>query len=85
MNKKQMASQISDPYIDELYETARTHRALGGKITGAGGGGYMFFCCPFDKRHIIAEQLERLGAQAVDSNLSFHGLQTWQVQKGSYA
>ena len=85
VNKKKMASQISDPYIDELYETARTHGALGGKITGAGGGGYMFFYCPFDRKHVIAEQLERVGAQAVDFNFDFHGLQTWQVQKGSYA
>jgi D-glycero-alpha-D-manno-heptose-7-phosphate kinase len=80
VNKKKMASQISDPHIDELYETACKHGALGGKISGAGGGGYMFFYCQFDKKHIIAEQLERLGAQVVDFNFDFHGLQTWEVR-----
>jgi D-glycero-alpha-D-manno-heptose-7-phosphate kinase len=80
MNKKRMASQISDPHIDELYETARKHGALGGKISGAGGGGYMFFYCAFDKKHIVAEQLEKLDAQVIDFNFDFHGLQTWQVR-----
>lgn len=80
MNKKQMAAQISDPGIDELYETARRYGALGGKVSGAGGGGYMFFYCPFDRKHIVAEQLEQLGAQVVDFNFDFYGLQTWEVR-----
>ena len=80
INKKKMAAQISDPHIDELYEPALKYGALGGKITGAGGGGYMFFYCRFDKKHIIAEQLERLGAQVVDINFDLHGLQTWEVR-----
>jgi D-glycero-alpha-D-manno-heptose-7-phosphate kinase len=80
MNKKKMAAQISDPHIDELYDTARKHGALGGKISGAGGGGYMFLYCQFDKKHIVAEQLERLGAQVVDFNFDFSGLQTWEVR-----
>ncbi len=80
VNKKKMASQISNPHIDELYETARKYGALGGKITGAGGGGYMFFYCPFDQKHIVAEQVERLGAQVVDFNFDHLGLQTWEVR-----
>lgn len=80
MNKKKMAAQISDPGIDELYETARRHGALGGKMSGAGGGGYMFFYCQFDRKHIVAAQLERLGAQVVDFNFDFAGLQTWEVR-----
>lgn len=80
MNKKKMAAQISDPHIDELYETALKHGALGGKISGAGGGGYMFFYCRFDRKHVIAEQLERLGAQVVNFNFELRGLQTWEVR-----
>ena len=80
MNKKKMAAQISDPHIDELYETARKHGALGGKVSGAGGGGYMFFYCEFDKKHIVAEKLERLGAEVVDLHFDFGGLQTWEVR-----
>jgi D-glycero-alpha-D-manno-heptose-7-phosphate kinase len=80
MNKKKMATQISDSQIDEIYETACKNGALGGKISGAGGGGYMFFYCNFDRKHIVAEQLERLGAQVVDFNFDFRGLQTWEVR-----
>ena len=79
-NKKKMSTQISDSHIDELYETARKHGALGGKITGAGGGGYMFFYCDFNRKHILAEQLERIGAKVVDFNFDFRGLQTWDVK-----
>ncbi|MBN1641075.1 MAG: GHMP kinase [Anaerolineae bacterium] len=78
-NKKVMASQITAPYIDELYDEARARGALGGKITGAGGGGYMLLYCPFDRKHLIAERLEQLGAQVVDFNFDAHGLQTWTV------
>jgi D-glycero-alpha-D-manno-heptose-7-phosphate kinase len=80
MNKKKMATQISDSHIEEIYETACKHGALGGKISGAGGGGYMFFYCNFDRKHIVAEQLERLGAKVVDFNFDFRGLQTWEVR-----
>jgi D-glycero-alpha-D-manno-heptose-7-phosphate kinase len=80
VNKKRMAAQISDPRIDELYETARQHGALGGKISGAGGGGHMFFYCRFDRKHVVAQQLERLGARVVDFNFDRHGLQTWEVR-----
>jgi D-glycero-alpha-D-manno-heptose-7-phosphate kinase len=80
MNKKKMAAQISNPHIDEIYETARKHGALGGKISGAGGGGYMYFYCQFDRKHVVAEQLERLGAHVVDFNFDSGGLQTWEVR-----
>ena len=80
MNKRRMAAQISDAHIDALYETARAHGALGGKISGAGGGGYMVFYCPFDRKPEIAEQLEKLGAQVVDFNFEFGGVQTWEAR-----
>nr|MBC7245817.1 GHMP kinase [Chloroflexota bacterium] len=80
MNKKKMAAQISDPNIDELYETARKHGALGGKMSGAGGGGYMFFYCQFDRKHIVAAELERMGAQVVNFGFDFAGLQTWEIR-----
>ncbi|MBN1886775.1 MAG: GHMP kinase [Thermoflexales bacterium] len=79
VNKKKMAAQISNPHIDELYETARKHGALGGKISGAGGGGHMFFYCQFDKKHRVAQELERLGARIVEFNYDFQGLQTWRA------
>jgi D-glycero-alpha-D-manno-heptose-7-phosphate kinase len=46
MEKKKLASSISNPHIDSMYESARRAGALGGKILGAGGGGYMLLYVP---------------------------------------
>jgi D-glycero-alpha-D-manno-heptose-7-phosphate kinase len=80
INKQKMAREISTPYIHELYATARRNGALGGKISGAGGGGFMMVYCPFDRKHIVAEAMEKMGAKAVDYHFDLHGLQTWDVR-----
>jgi len=80
LHKKRMAKEISNSEIDTLYETARNNGALGGKITGAGGGGYMFLYCEFDKKHIVARKLEELGAEVVEFTFEPRGLQTWEVR-----
>lgn len=80
INKKKMANQITTSKIDVLYDTARKHGAIGGKILGAGGGGYLLVYCPFDRKHIIAEELENVGGQVVEFNFDFHGLQSWEVR-----
>ncbi|HIC88464.1 MAG TPA: GHMP kinase [Anaerolineae bacterium] len=77
-NKKRLARQISNDRIEELYDLARRHGALGGKISGAGGGGFLLVYCPFDRKHVIAEQLERAGGEVVEFGFEPHGLQTWQ-------
>ncbi len=80
ISKKKMAKQITNDTIDLLYATARKHGALGGKILGAGGGGYLLLYCEFDKKHIIAEELEKLGGQFVEFTFDHDGLQTWEVR-----
>ncbi|MFC2044892.1 GHMP kinase, partial [Chloroflexota bacterium] len=45
LTKKQFSDKITDPYIDELYEVAMKNGAIGGKLLGAGGGGYLLFLC----------------------------------------
>ncbi len=79
VNKQQLASQIATPEILELYEIARKYGALGGKITGAGGGGYLLLYCPFEKKHVVTEQLERLGGQVVRFGFEPRGIQTWRI------
>lgn len=78
-SKKKMTSAISTPRIDDLYETARKRGALGGKITGAGGGGHMLFFCPFDRKHRVREALEKCGAVAVPFRFEPCGVQTWEA------
>ncbi len=79
-NKQKMAAQISPPFVQELYATARQAGALGGKISGAGGGGFMMVYCPFQRRYRVAEALEKLGARVVDFHFDLKGLQTWEVR-----
>ncbi len=78
-SKKKMASSITNPNIDEIYQEARRLGALGGKISGAGGGGYMFLYCPYETQPAIAERLEELGALQVSFSFEKNGLQTWET------
>lgn len=66
-------------YVAELYEIGRQHGALGGKILGAGGGGYMLFFCDFRKKHQVARALESAGGKVVDFDFVEEGVQTWFV------
>ncbi|MBP2676519.1 MAG: dehydrogenase [Deltaproteobacteria bacterium] len=77
--KKRMSDRISTPTIDEMYEEARKAGAIGGKITGAGGGGFLMVYCRFDKKHKVAERLEKLGGEIVDFQFEEKGLQTWRI------
>jgi len=58
--KKQLASQVSNPAIDELYDAARKAGALGGKITGAGGGGFLLLYCPYEHQEAVRDALSCL-------------------------
>jgi D-glycero-alpha-D-manno-heptose-7-phosphate kinase len=79
--KKRMSDHISNAQIDEFYEEARKQGALGGKITGAGGGGFMMFYCEFERRHKVAAQLRKMGAVPTEFAFDPNGLQTWRIQE----
>ena len=55
--KRELAGGISVPKIDELYETAMKHGAKGGKLLGAGGGGFLLFYCPKEKQEYLRNKL----------------------------
>jgi D-glycero-alpha-D-manno-heptose-7-phosphate kinase len=78
-HKKRMSDRISTPHLDELYELARSQGALGGKITGAGGGGYMLLYTPFDRKHQVREAMRAAGCEIHEVALEPLGLQTWRV------
>ncbi len=82
-SKRNLSPKISSGAIDEMYEEARKHGALGGKMTGAGGGGYMLFYCLFDKKHKVAAALRKLGAVVTEFGFDHYGLQTWRVHDAS--
>jgi D-glycero-alpha-D-manno-heptose-7-phosphate kinase len=58
--KKQLAGKISNGIIDEMYQAARCAGALGGKLTGAGGGGFLLLCCPHEKQDAVRAALKGL-------------------------
>jgi D-glycero-alpha-D-manno-heptose-7-phosphate kinase len=77
--KKKLSPKVTTPEIDDLYAEARRLGALGGKVTGAGGGGYMLLYCQFESKHKVAERLKQMGGQVAEFAFEFHGLQTWGV------
>ena len=62
---------------DHAYEVALGAGALGGKIAGAGGGGFMLFYAPFGSRFEVAQALRDLGHDVLDVALDDSGLQSW--------
>jgi D-glycero-alpha-D-manno-heptose-7-phosphate kinase len=80
IQKKQLAGAITNEKIDTLYHLAISKGALGGKILGAGGGGYLLLYCPYNRKHIVARELEKLGGQTTPFNFENQGLATWKVQ-----
>jgi D-glycero-alpha-D-manno-heptose-7-phosphate kinase len=81
-HKKKMSPRITTPVIDEAYAVARAGGALGGKVTGAGGGGYMLFYCPPGTRHIVSERLRTLGLCDAEFSFDQQGLRTWSYVEG---
>lgn len=77
--KKQMASCITNPRIDGIYNAAKEAGASGGKISGAGGGGFMFFYCPGVTRYAVVEALQRFGGKAKRYEFVNEGLKTWTM------
>ena len=77
--KQQMAEGITNAYIDNIYEEARRAGATGGKISGAGGGGFMTFYCPGIAKYRVMEVLAGLGGHCQAYSFTGHGLTTWTV------
>jgi len=77
--KKNFSNRITAPDIDKLYDIGISNGALGGKLLGAGGGGYLLFLCQFDSWPRVAKELEQHGGKATHFSFDFNGLQTWEV------
>lgn len=75
--KRQMAANISNSRLEEVYYAAKKAGATGGKISGAGGGGFMIFYCPGNCRYKVIETLEKFGGQIKPYLFTKNGLNTW--------
>jgi len=73
--KKKRSQNMTDPFIDECYEDARKNGAIGGKLIGAGGGGFFMFYCHnfnYDKRRLI-EAMQKMGLRWERFHFDFDG------------
>jgi D-glycero-alpha-D-manno-heptose-7-phosphate kinase len=77
--KRLMAEGISNPLMEDIYETAIKAGATGGKISGAGGGGFMIFYCPTNSKYKVIDSLKKFGGQHRNYQFVQHGLNTWSI------
>jgi D-glycero-alpha-D-manno-heptose-7-phosphate kinase len=77
--KRLMAEGISNPLMEDIYQTAMTAGATGGKISGAGGGGFMIFYCPGNSKYKVIKCLEKFNGQHRNYQFVKHGLTTWTI------
>jgi D-glycero-alpha-D-manno-heptose-7-phosphate kinase len=75
--KRNMAASISNSNIEAIYDAAKAAGATGGKISGAGGGGFMIFYCPGNTRYDVINALEKFGGDIKKYTFTKFGLTTW--------
>lgn len=78
-HKRKMAKGINNQLIDDIYNAAKASGATGGKISGAGGGGFMIFYCPANTKYKVQEALKNFGGEQRNYQFTKHGLKTWSV------
>jgi len=78
-NKKNMASGITNHWIDEIYTTAIRNGATGGKVSGAGGGGFIFFYCPGNTRFKVIDALSGFKGQTKRYEFTTKGLSAYTI------
>lgn len=79
--KRQLSSKISNAKLDKIYEGALRHGAVGGKLLGAGGGGFfLFYATPFRKYELI-EHLETAGLKIRPFRFEREGLRAWSARE----
>jgi D-glycero-alpha-D-manno-heptose-7-phosphate kinase len=81
LHKKRTAASVAPPHIEEMYDEARRRGVIGGKISGAGGGGFMFLYCPYDRKPAVTERLVEMGAQVLPVAFEPEGVESWMVEE----
>ena len=78
-NKKRSAKTVSNLHIDAIYDAAIQAGALAGKVSGAGGGGFMWFFVPTEKRMDVIRTLSGFGGQVSNCHFTKQGTQAWRI------
>ena len=80
-NKKKMALSITNEHIESIYEAAMKAGAYGGKVSGAGGGGFMFFMTDPARRLDLINALNRFNGRVLNFHFSENGCQGWRISE----
>ncbi len=78
-NKKRLAKAVSNPYIEAIYEKAIQAGALAGKVSGAGGGGFMWFFVPTENRMDVIRTLNNFNGHVSNCHFTKYGTQAWRI------
>jgi D-glycero-alpha-D-manno-heptose-7-phosphate kinase len=76
--KKQFSRHVSNPWIDEVYDRLREAGMLGGKVTGAGGGGHLMACCEIHRKDELLAEAQDMGIRHVPFSFVHEGVLTWE-------
>ncbi len=79
--KKAFSPHIAPPIVNEIYDLALNNGAWGGKLSGAGGGGFMCFCVPFSKRLQLEAALSAAGVGVRPFSFTQQGVHAWSVEE----
>jgi D-glycero-alpha-D-manno-heptose-7-phosphate kinase len=79
LERRQLTNGITNTHLDRCYQVARENGALGGTLTGAGGGGVLVLYCPQAHQPIVQEALEELGLEHWSCHLENQGVELMQV------
>jgi D-glycero-alpha-D-manno-heptose-7-phosphate kinase len=77
--KKRTAPGVSSPTIEKLEILARASGAIGAKVSGAGGGGFMMFVVPTERRYRLISALNEHGAMAYPVKFTERGSESWTL------
>ena len=81
MFKRQFSSKISNDRLDQIYEGALSHGAVGGKLLGAGGGGFFLFYVPPFRKHELIDNIEAAGLKIHPFRFEQEGLRAWSARE----
>lgn len=77
--KKNTASSVSNDHIDSILDLAVQHGAYSGKVSGAGGGGFMFFIVNPEQKYTLVSELSKLEGQVVNFHFAKEGATAWKI------
>ena len=79
--KRQFSEKISNSRLDEIYSSALNHGAIGGKLLGAGGGGFFIFYVPPFRKYDLMNNLENSGLKIRPFRFEPEGLRAWTARE----